>query len=296
MKIFLTNLLLVITLFSNAQAPWRAKLFVHFLDSNNQIVTDTVWFGCDSLGAEGFQPGLDVIDTNLQWNKVYSADEIIKSQFNTDCANMKTNIIGFKKKESSFKFYAIGNPISISWDTLDFMYFDTIYRLSYTEIRTANGYINNIDQRYYNVTEDNYKIIGGQYIFNGFWVNPNDSVKLLPESLHGACVFSNYAFEFNINLIMGPRFINGIYELVQQGVLNVYPNPFSNKLMVYQIGTADFSEIILYDMHGKELFKKPLENDVTLFDTANLPAGIYYMTFMQNNNSKLYKPFKLIKL
>ena len=82
MKLKILLCLMLLSSVCSAQPPWRAKLFVHFLDSNNQIVTDTVWFGCDSLGAEGFQSGLDVIDTSLQWNKVYSADELIKTKFN----------------------------------------------------------------------------------------------------------------------------------------------------------------------------------------------------------------------
>ena len=114
-----------------AQKPWRAKLFVHFLDSNNQIVTDTVWFGADSLGDAGYQPGLDVIDTNLQWNKVYSSDELIKVQCNTDCANLKVNIEKFTKN-ITLDFFCLGNPVSISWDTLDFFYRDSIYPLVFT--------------------------------------------------------------------------------------------------------------------------------------------------------------------
>lgn len=284
MKLFLTKTLLLISIYSHAQAPWRAKLFVHFLDSNNQIVTDTVWFGCDSLGAEGFQPGLDVIDTNLQWNKVYSADDLVKSQFNTDCANLKTNIIGFNKKESSFKFYAIGNPISISWDTLDFMYFDTTFRLSYTEISTVNGYINNIDQRYYNVTEDSYEIIGGQYVFREFWVNPIDSVKIIPESLHDGCDFSSYSFEFNINIILGPRFSIRLEELMQQEVLNLYPNPANDYLYVSLAKPASNIQINIFDLMGKLIVSKEIKENTQLIQMPlDMSDGSYIMQITTDN-------------
>ncbi len=76
-----------------AQPPWRARLYVHFKDSNNTILSDTVYFGLDSLGGDRLQVGLDVIDTNVLQNKVYSSDALIKQQFNTDCANLKTNIL-----------------------------------------------------------------------------------------------------------------------------------------------------------------------------------------------------------
>jgi hypothetical protein len=278
-----------------AQPPWRAKLFMHFLDSNNQIATDTVWFGCDSLGAEGYQPGLDSVVTNLQWNKVYSTDDLVKAQFGTDCANLKRNIIGFKKQKSSFRFYAFGKPISMSWDTMDFRYFDPSYWLSYVEIKPANGYINNIDQQYYEVAGDNYFIINGQYIFRGFWVHPVDSIRLFPESLHSGCSFSNYVFEFYINIIMGPRFVIGVDELLREGKLSIYPNPFIDKLFIRQNKGIEFSEISLYDMQGGQVLKSNINVDITIFDTDRLPAGIYYMTFKENN-IEIYKPIKLIKL
>jgi hypothetical protein len=226
MKILKFLIPLIVFAYSvNAQAPWRAKLFVHFKDSTNKIVTDTVWFGCDSLGDVGFQPGLDIIDTNLKYNHVYASDDLVKARFNADCANLKKNIHGFRKKESSFKFYAIGNPISMSWDTMDFKYFDSTYRLSYIEIKPQNGYVNGIDGKFYVIAGDNYYLINGQYVFDKFCMF-KDSIILLPESFLTECNFSKLIFSFNINIYMSWRWVSGIDDPIELEEPKVYPNPF----------------------------------------------------------------------
>jgi hypothetical protein len=288
-------LLLLITFIGNAQPPWRAQLFVHFYTDSGRIVTDTVWFGCDSLGAEGYQEGLDVIDTNLQWNKVYSADDLIKAQYNTDCANLKTNIRGFKKKESYFTFYAIGNPVSMSWDTLDFMYFDSTYRLCLVEIRPLNGYIASIDRKYYEVAGDSYSIINGQYIYRGFWINRFDSVEVIPESRNNGCTFSRRVFEFRLNIYMGWQDFTGLEELIANGVLSIYPNPFSNSITIRNTSDVQFNEAVLYNMQGEVILKENLNNELTSINTSHLAQGIYYLC-LNGNKTQYAKPIKLIKL
>ena len=52
------TLLFTITNSTQAQTPWRAKIIGHFWDHDSQAVfLDTLWFGCDSLGDEGYQQG-----------------------------------------------------------------------------------------------------------------------------------------------------------------------------------------------------------------------------------------------
>jgi hypothetical protein len=290
------NLLLgffLVSITTFAQAPWRAKLFVHFKDSNNNIVTDTVWFGCDSLGDMGYQAGLDIIDTNLQYNHIYSTDNIIKTQYGTDCANLKTNIIGFKKKESSFTFYAIGNPISMSWDTMDFRYFDSTYRLSLIEIRPVNGYVNGIDGLYYTIAQDNYYIIGGKYIYNRFRMS-KDSIRLLPESLLDECNFSKMIFSFSINIYMGwlnvgyreeSNYMNGIF----------YPNPFSSKIFIEQ-AILEPMELTIFSSEGKIEYTHNIISNKTAIDTEDLKPGIYFIQLSNSITNQNYKPIKLVKI
>ena len=62
MKIFYTILLFSISFFCFSQNfPWNAKFIISY--PLNPAIADTVWFGCDTAGADGYQVGLDIIDT-----------------------------------------------------------------------------------------------------------------------------------------------------------------------------------------------------------------------------------------
>jgi hypothetical protein len=291
----LLGVFLLIGLTTFAQAPWRAKVFVHFKDSNNKIVTDTVWFGCDSLGDVGYQPGLDVIDTNLQWNHVYSVDNIIKTQYNTDCANLKRNIIGFKKKQSSFRFYAIGNPVSMSWDTMDFRYFDSTYRLSNIDISAINGYVHALDGKGWGIGGDLYKKFGNNYSYQGFWCNTIDSIKVLPEALITGCNYTSNGFVFDVKIYSGWWDFTGLKEIFITNFLNVYPNPFFDKLFLEK-NTAEPIEITIISSEGKIEHTQNITSNKTEIDTEKLKPGIYFIYISNNNTNQNYKPLKLIKI
>ena len=295
----LTLLLLFGLFFSlnvQAQKPWRAKLFVHFLDSNNQIVTDTVWFGADSLGDVGYQLGLDVIDTNVQWNKVYSSDELIKVQYNTDCANLKTNIIKFEKGNKSFKFFASGYPIALSWDSIDFKYNDSIFKITYLELTSFNGYIFGTDRQVFRIIGDSYRIVNGDYVYVGSFVSQIDSIRIIKEmSLISDCRTKNEFFEFSINLIMGPRFGVGIAEINANKEFIVYPNPFNNSLTLKSNLLNKLTKLRIYNSAGRLVIDSYINGSDMTIETTALPPGVYYINFSDDVSTRS-KPLKLIKL
>ena len=295
----LTLLLLFGLFFSlnvQAQKPWRAKLFVHFLDSNNQIVTDTVWFGADSLGDVGYQLGLDVIDTNVQWNKVYSSDELIKVQYNTDCANLKTNIIKFEKGNKSFKFFASGYPIALSWDSIDFKYNDSIFKITYLELTSFNGYIFGTDRQVFRIIGDSYRIVNGDYVYVGSFVSQIDSIRIIKEmSLISDCRTKNEFFEFSINLIMGPRFGVGIAEINANKEFIVYPNPFNNSLTLKSNLLKKLTKLRIYNSAGRLVIDSYINGSDMTIETTALPPGVYYINFSDDVSTRS-KPLKLIKL
>jgi hypothetical protein len=282
---------------SSAQAPWRAKLFVHFLDSNNQIVTDTVWFGCDSLGAEGYQEGLDVIDTNLQWNKVYSADDLIKAQYNTDCVNLKTNIREFNTdrfKGITFLFYCIGNPISMSWDTSNFIYqIDSTYRFSSARINSKNGYVYAIDAKEYLICADRYTRINNEYFYDGFEFE-SDSIRIIPESLIPECKI-NSAFSLEVKLLMGWHQFTGIDKYYLTNQLITYPNPFNDKLFIESNINQQKYNYSIISLQGIEQLQGTIHADKQEIDTNQLAPGIYFMQLYEDN-TLISKTYKIIKL
>lgn len=278
-----------------AQPPWRAKLFVHFLDSNNQIATDTVWFGCDSLGAEGYQVNLDSLTTKLQWNKVYCADDVVKNQFSTDCANLKQNIIGFKKQKSSFRFYAFGKPISMSWDTLDFRYFDSSFKLSNIDILPVNGFVHEIDGKGWGIGGDSYVKIGNNYYYQGFSCNKIDSIRVLPETLINGCNITSDGFVFDIEIYIGWWDFTGFDDLFAASSVTAYPNPFNNKIFI-ENDSPNFKteKVAMYDINGNEIISSVLAGKNEM-ETSEIKPGLYFL-YILNDQPINTKPIKMIKL
>jgi len=97
--------------------------------------------------------------------------------------------------------------------------------------------------------------------------------------------------------IKKPSMIVGIKENENQGICNVYPNPFCNFIQLHleNINASGVS-VQLYDIIGtllqsKEIGSSIRKGDYSL-DTKNLPEGIYLLKVSTEN--KTYK-FKLVK-
>ena len=73
--------------------------------------------------------------------------------------------------------------------------------------------------------------------------------------------------------------------------LIVYPNPFSDKLIV-ELNNSEVSEILLYDAGLRELMKKEFTNSTSL-NVEQLAKGIYI--YIVRNNSGLFLSGKIIK-
>ena len=72
--------------------------------------------------------------------------------------------------------------------------------------------------------------------------------------------------------------------------MKVGPNPFSNSINVTNLFNVNRIELV--DMNGKIIFSKPVKNEqAAIFETTNLPAGMYQLKSHLNNGN-----FQLIKL
>lgn len=281
-------LLLTFVLFaanSFAQKPWRAKLFIHFLDSNNKAVTDTIWFGLDSLGDEGYQEGLDVFDTDDEVNTILSHDSLVQNQFNTYCGNLKYNIKKMNYGVTTFDFYALGRIMSMSWDSLDFLYEDTLnqFFLQSAWLTTNSGFLGNIDR-------DNYSIIS-RYVDKNYYLR--DSILAFSESPRKTCNRNNwiYNFKLNVGFVQRLRYV-GVNDIPIND-LTVYPNPFSNNIYLSFKNEAFVNKlnIKIYTNVGL-LIKEILINSSNNFSYTNLNLeelveGIYIMTIEDETNRKV---------
>jgi hypothetical protein len=130
-KYLLLSCSLFLSLVCTAQQPWRAKLIVYFehADNRDSLIGDTIWVGCDSAGAAGYQPGLDVLASQVEPYHIYSVDDSLPGQY------LKTNIKGFKKKEiTEFKFKCNGKVRFIVWDSLEYSYGNDTMFMRYADL------------------------------------------------------------------------------------------------------------------------------------------------------------------
>jgi hypothetical protein len=290
-KIFLLLLYFTLVQHINAQKPWRAKLFVHFIDDNTQqIKTDTVWFGLDTAGNDGIQTGLDIFDTVGANFKILSHDSIVQQQFNTDCGNLKYNIKKTKYGLSRFDFYALGHIISMSWDTSDFLHNDSInqYYNDRVYFNSYNGYIGGWD-------------ITTLYLLSRF-ANKNyihsDSIKVMPESPLFYCNRNQQVFRFSLTINFRTKLLNeSVNELKNKSFL-ITPNPCKDFLYITlnDLVAPSLLTIQLYSLTGKLLKEVPFEESINTIkiDLSDMQEGLYILKINDPVNSySLYS--KIIK-
>ena len=81
---------------------------------------------------------------------------------------------------------------------------------------------------------------------------------------------------------------------VLQGIA-IYPNPVQDQLNI-RFETSGSYEIYLYDLNGKQLFKKHLiDNYEAGYDLSSYQAAVYFL-FIIDRKNKLSKQLKIVKL
>jgi len=77
----------------------------------------------------------------------------------------------------------------------------------------------------------------------------------------------------------------GINALSGNNEVLVYPNPFSNSLIIHgNWKQSNLRQIKVFDISGKQVLAQELHGKTTRLNTENLPQGIYLYTITDNNN------------
>jgi hypothetical protein len=85
--------------------------------------------------------------------------------------------------------------------------------------------------------------------------------------------------------------ITGIQEIEQLVKINLYPNPFTEKIYIQK----DINQVIhldIFNVSGEKVFDKDLEKDVEILDLSILSQGQYFAIFQTDHRRKV---FQLIK-
>lgn len=78
----------------------------------------------------------------------------------------------------------------------------------------------------------------------------------------------------------------------------IYPNPFSNSTNLHITNLYEFTnqktELVLYDVFGREVFKSEIKNSKSEIKRGNLPSGIYFCNISNKNNFLIMKKLIII--
>jgi hypothetical protein len=80
-------------------------------------------------------------------------------------------------------------------------------------------------------------------------------------------------------------------EIANNDQINVYPNPFDETLNFSNLSNTPILKINIYDTQGRLLISEQAKNNSV--STTSLSSGIYFVAFILNDNSIIYK--KIIK-
>jgi subtilase family serine protease len=74
-------------------------------------------------------------------------------------------------------------------------------------------------------------------------------------------------------------------------IIRIYPNPAGDELHI-DIGNHMVVEMIILDVHGKELLRKPLQDNSNSLDISMLSNGVYFVQLQGNDFVKIEKVVK----
>ena len=88
---------------------------------------------------------------------------------------------------------------------------------------------------------------------------------------------------------------NGITSIkqVKENILNIYPNPFSDKLYVNVTGENEVYTVSLINLIGQTLITKKLTSDDQIIPTENIKAGVYFVRV--SGNGEILGVKKMVK-
>lgn len=136
------------------------------------------------------------------------------------------------------------------------------------------------DTANWSMVSGNYTAHGGeQYLVIGNFKNDANTSYIQTSN-------SPYTYAYLLVDDVSLTQVTGINDFNSKHNINVYPNPFTNKLVV-ETTNDDISEIVLYDISSRIIMKNKFTQSVSL-STKQLSKGIYIYE-VRNKNGEMKK-------
>ena len=113
------------------------------------------------------------------------------------------------------------------------------------------------------------------------WLDPNNTGIL---SMNGTYIHAGAALPCDPGIV-------GINEAIQFDDIMIYPSLADQQLTLSSSRYSDVDFVKVFDNAGKIVTTAQMNNSVQTLNTQQLPAGIYYITFVTKNGSFITKKF-----
>lgn len=271
---------LLYSLNTSAQKPFRFKLIAYFEDvSDFSIHTDTLYFGCDSLGGEGYQIGLDILDTVMKPNSWYVVDTIIRSQLNlSSSVNTRRNIKNFAFNSTvRWQTYCNSTLVAIKCDTNELVYNESKKALLGMGISCKGCSIG--------VWHSEYGSFSPIRWDNGIPYFYNDSIPILESSN-----------ELKVSLYIIDS-LNSGFNKINNDVKIVSENPVSESIVI-SFDKNTIGTVYLFNAYGSQILSTNVsvnKGDSVELSLGNEPIGLYNLIFVPDDNHHEQSYLRLLK-
>jgi len=296
MKILFCTLLFCLTpYFLHAQTPdWQAYLLVDQTWNGN---TDTIWFGLDYDATNGYDAGLDFMDTIFSYPlAIRLQNGQVQADSNTCAANMRRDIKAFAPEVTWDVFVKadtftadenlpIDSNFFLRWDTAQFNYSDGQYELLYAYLNTSTGYINGIDGEEACISTN----IG----CGGSSGSYPDAASLIyigiqpPEYTSSFCATEDQIFKFTLHV----AFDDLLYIDESEPDKIEFLNDLQTQTIQMSCDPGNLLDAFLYDFSGSLQWKHSSSYWKTEFHYNFLPQGIYILRATLNGNENYFYKF-----
>ena len=285
MKSFLLPFILLFTLeIIHAQTPdWQAYLLVDQPWNGN---TDTIWFGLDYDATNGYDDGLDIMDTTFNYPlAIRLQNGQVQADSNTCAANMRRDIKAFAPEVTWDVFVKADTftetyeeYVILRWDTAQFNFSDGQYFLKYAKVETTTGYIGGIDGTNHCLATN----VGDCGSAGGGWPDHAGLIYIGIQPLEyntGTCATEEYIYRF--------RIYASFEDLLNINASNntsvEFINQFAERLLQINNLNGGIMEIEVFQVNGNQVFKtQTFETNYNLH-YKDLMTGVLIVRIITND-------------
>jgi uncharacterized repeat protein (TIGR01451 family) len=136
--------------------------------------------------------------------------------------------------------------------------------------------------------------VNNTWTFNPSILAVGDNMIYIRMKSNASCVVANTATD---SVLLKRNFVTGINDPDMPGqVINIYPNPFRDVIMIKGLSAAKTYTVTLYNLEGKQIVSRRVSNRSTLNITRQHQAtGTYWLSIYDEKRKQLLGTVKLLK-